>query len=231
MLRQMRHDVWATQTLLERCRSLTKEQLQLTAPGTYGTIQKTLAHIVRANEGYLNTYGVIPQPFMELTASVDEIASRLARVRDAVIDAVRQCVSGLRPATLVAAEADVRKDELLPLGSLVARLIQRELRAEGLPLDTFGNLDLNGVELAKTASRNVLGYMNEMARHCEYAIAESGGLGRCDIERLNGELRRHLHLSRQPPGHFVPIDLIRARSRRTAPYGSDIKPPPPPDAR
>lgn len=84
MLRQMRHDVWATQMLLERCRSLTKEQLQLTAPGTYGTIQKTFAHIVRANEGYLNTYGLIPQPFIELTAPVEEIASRLALVRDAV---------------------------------------------------------------------------------------------------------------------------------------------------
>ena len=84
MLRQMRHDVWATHELLERCRSLTADQLQLTAPGTYGTIQKTFAHIVRANEGYLNTYGVIPQPFIELTASVDEIASRLARVRSAV---------------------------------------------------------------------------------------------------------------------------------------------------
>ena len=84
MLRQMRHDVWATQTLLERCRSLTNEQLQLNAPGTYGTIQKTFAHIVRANEGYLNTYGLIPQPFIELTAPVEEIASRLARVRDAV---------------------------------------------------------------------------------------------------------------------------------------------------
>ena len=84
MLRQMRHDVWATQMLLERCRSLTKEQLQLTAPGTYGSIQKTFAHIVRANEGYLNTYGLIPQPFIELTAPVEEIASRLARVRDAV---------------------------------------------------------------------------------------------------------------------------------------------------
>ena len=84
MLRQMRHDVWATRMLLERCRSLTNEQLQLTAPGTYGSIQKTFAHIVRANEGYLNTYGVISQPFMELTASIDEIASRLARVRDAV---------------------------------------------------------------------------------------------------------------------------------------------------
>src|SRR5438309_9107803 len=84
MLRQTRHDVWATTKLLERCRSLTAEQMQLTAPGTYGTIEKTFAHIVRANEGYLNTYGVIPQPFIELTASVDEIALRLARVRDAV---------------------------------------------------------------------------------------------------------------------------------------------------
>ena len=45
MLRQMRHDVWATGKLLERCRSLTMEQLQLTAPGTYGSIQKTFAHI------------------------------------------------------------------------------------------------------------------------------------------------------------------------------------------
>jgi uncharacterized damage-inducible protein DinB len=84
MLRQMRHDVWATQMLLERCRSLTEEQLQLTAPGTYGSIQKTFAHIVRANEGYLNTYSLIPQPFIELTAPVEEIASRLAPVRDAV---------------------------------------------------------------------------------------------------------------------------------------------------
>jgi len=84
MLRQMRHDVWATQTLLDHCRALTKEQLQLGAPGTYGSIQKTFAHIVRANEGYLNTYGVIPQPFIELTAPVEEIASRLARVREAV---------------------------------------------------------------------------------------------------------------------------------------------------
>ena len=86
MLRQMRHDVWATEKLLARCRSLTPEQLQLTAVGTYGTIQKTLAHIVRADEGYLNTYGLIPQPFLEVTdiTPLDEIASRLSRVHDAV---------------------------------------------------------------------------------------------------------------------------------------------------
>jgi uncharacterized damage-inducible protein DinB len=86
MLRQMRHDVWATEKLYERCRALTPEQLQLTAPGTYGTIRKTLAHIVRANEGYLNTYGVIERPFLEPTdeTPMDEIGTRLARVHDAV---------------------------------------------------------------------------------------------------------------------------------------------------
>lgn len=86
MLRQMRHDVWATEILLERCRSLTRAQLQLAAPGTYGTIQKTFAHIVRADEGYLSTYGLISQPFLEVTdeTPLDETASRLARVSDAV---------------------------------------------------------------------------------------------------------------------------------------------------
>jgi uncharacterized damage-inducible protein DinB len=53
LLRQMRHCVWADEKLLERCRVLTDEQLELTAPGTYGTIRKTLAHVVASEEGYL----------------------------------------------------------------------------------------------------------------------------------------------------------------------------------
>jgi uncharacterized damage-inducible protein DinB len=86
MLRQLRHDVWATQLLLDRCRALTDQQLELATVGTYGTIRRTLAHIVRANEGYLNTYGVIPQPFLEVTdaTSLDQIGKRLAKVRDAI---------------------------------------------------------------------------------------------------------------------------------------------------
>jgi len=53
LLRQMRHGVWANQKLVERCRVLTDEQQELTVPGTYGTIRKTLAHIVASEEGYL----------------------------------------------------------------------------------------------------------------------------------------------------------------------------------
>jgi hypothetical protein len=61
--------------------------------------------------------------------------------------------------------------------------------------------------LAKTESRTVLGYMNEMARFCEYAVGDAGGLARCDARELNRGLRRELHLSRRPPGYFVPIEL------------------------
>src|SRR2546430_17625629 len=49
----MRHGTWANEQLLERCRALTAEQLELTVPGTYGTIRKTLGHIVASEEGYL----------------------------------------------------------------------------------------------------------------------------------------------------------------------------------
>ena len=46
MLRQLRHDVWATGRLLERCRTLNEAQLDLTAPGTYGTIRRDRKSVV-----------------------------------------------------------------------------------------------------------------------------------------------------------------------------------------
>ncbi len=108
----------------------------------------------------------------------------------------------------------VHKADLMPIGASVVALIQNELRAETLPLDRFGVLDPGSVELAKTASRSVVGYMNEMGRFCEYAVAESGGLAQSDVQELNRELRRELHLSRKPPGYFVPIELAHGSSTR-----------------
>jgi uncharacterized damage-inducible protein DinB len=81
MLRQMRHDVWATARLLSHCRGLTTEQLELTVPGTYGTIRRTLAHIVSADEGYL----VHEPPFRgDDEVRLDELAAHLSHVTDAV---------------------------------------------------------------------------------------------------------------------------------------------------
>jgi len=86
MLRALRHDLWATERLLEHLRTLTKEQLDLTAPGTYGSIRHTLAHLVRGDERYLLRLGVLTGPTLDEDdeASLDEIASHLAVVRKTV---------------------------------------------------------------------------------------------------------------------------------------------------
>ncbi len=64
----------------------------------------------------------------------------------------------------------------MPIGPSVVSSIQTELGAESLPLDRLGVLDPRHVVLAKAESRTVLGYMNEMARFCEYAIDDAGSL-------------------------------------------------------
>ncbi len=108
----------------------------------------------------------------------------------------------------------VHKADLMPIGASVIALIHADLRAESLPLNRFGVLNPSSVRLAKTASRTVLGYMNEMGRFCEYSVARSGGLEYCDDQALNRQLRRELRLSRRPPGYFVPIELVGGLSTR-----------------
>ena len=88
MLRQMRHDVWATERLVAHCRTLSADQLELTVPGTYGTIRGTLAHIVSSDEGYLTRLlGVLLHelPFrLDHDVTLDEAASHLSHVTDGV---------------------------------------------------------------------------------------------------------------------------------------------------
>jgi len=85
--RQMRHGTWANEQLLERCRDLTDEKLELTVPGTYGTIRKTLAHIVASEEGYLvRLLGSLlhEPPLREPDLTLEGIATHIAHVASAV---------------------------------------------------------------------------------------------------------------------------------------------------
>jgi len=88
MLRQLRHDVWATERLVAHCRQLSTAQLELTVPGTYGTIRRTLAHIVTSDEGYLTRLlGALlhDPPFrLDHEVTLDEAAAHLAHVKDGV---------------------------------------------------------------------------------------------------------------------------------------------------
>jgi uncharacterized damage-inducible protein DinB len=48
------HHLWANLRLLEQCAKLTEEQLAATIPGSRGTIQETLQHIVTAERSYFS---------------------------------------------------------------------------------------------------------------------------------------------------------------------------------
>jgi uncharacterized damage-inducible protein DinB len=86
--RQMQHDVWATERLVAHVRKLSPAQLELTTPGTYGTIRRTLTHIVSSDEGYL--VRLLGGPFHEppftadTDADLDEIARHLVHVKDGI---------------------------------------------------------------------------------------------------------------------------------------------------
>ena len=52
-----RHNVWATKTLLDVCRTLTTEQLTAPATATYGSIIETFNHLITSDGGYLKSLG------------------------------------------------------------------------------------------------------------------------------------------------------------------------------
>ena len=54
LLELFRHNTWATLQLIEHCQGLADETLDLTTPGTFGTIRETLLHLVGAEEGYFS---------------------------------------------------------------------------------------------------------------------------------------------------------------------------------
>jgi hypothetical protein len=121
----------------------------------------------------------------------------------------RKCLLLTHQATLFSIfEADVSASDLRGTRPLVSRLIERELRREGLPSDTFADLQAEEVIVAKTADRSVLGCMNDMAFLCQHTITNSGGLRRTDHAELNRSLRRNINSAR---GHRPPIELTAER--------------------
>jgi uncharacterized damage-inducible protein DinB len=48
------HNLWANKQLLERCAELSREQMDATVVGTYGSIRETLLHLVLAEHGYFS---------------------------------------------------------------------------------------------------------------------------------------------------------------------------------
>ena len=101
--------------------------------------------------------------------------------------------------------ADVRKRDLQPPGPLLAARIEGALADERLPTDLLGPLDPEHVQIARSASRSILGFMNDSALTCRYSIEQAGGLQHVDLADVNRLLRRQLH---NRDGYRQPLDLV-----------------------
>ena len=101
---------------------------------------------------------------------------------------------------------DVSVLDLRPFGGFVVPAVSSAVQSEGLPVTAFGLLDTDDVAVAKTASRSVLGCMNDLAMHCHYAVEDADGLELLNVEQLNRRLRRTIL---GPLGSTYPIEAAR----------------------
>lgn len=121
----------------------------------------------------------------------------------------RKCLLLVHAGTLFPIFApDVRKADLRTLGPYVTDLVVEALVSEGLPADALGRTNLD-VEVARTASRSILGHMNDMAYMCQAEVERTGGLAVTDIAGVNQRLRRGLH---NRGGYVVPLELALKRA-------------------
>jgi uncharacterized damage-inducible protein DinB len=82
LLTLYRHMTWATLQVIEFCQGLDEAHLGATVPGTYGTVRETLAHLVRAEEGYLSriTNESLPQTRPDGQTPLAELSARIRRM-------------------------------------------------------------------------------------------------------------------------------------------------------
>jgi uncharacterized damage-inducible protein DinB len=79
LIEAFRYNKWANLHLLDVCAKLSDEQLQLTAPGTYGTIAATFLHLMAAEQRYLRRLTPGSQPDIN---ERDATAPSLAKLRE-----------------------------------------------------------------------------------------------------------------------------------------------------
>ena len=124
----------------------------------------------------------------------------------------RKCVLITHAETLFSfLVAGVLKAEVSPIGHFLVSRVEFELATEELPVDLFGRLDPDSVQIARTSSRSILGSMNDLAFQWRRTVEMAGGLESTDVASTNRRLRR---MPMGAIGHALPIDLARERARR-----------------
>ena len=172
--------------------------------------------VLRCTTKVLGLLGVRPAALAEMPPSDDDWYVNLLWIER------RKCLLLTHVRTLFPiVVADVRKADVVPIGPYVVGLIEGELASEGVALDAAGHLDAADVRLAKTASRSILGVMNNTALLIRYRVAAMGGIDYA-MDIINRFLRRTPH---QREGEWVwPAELSAPRPpiRRFEPGGRPV---------
>jgi uncharacterized damage-inducible protein DinB len=105
LIEAFRYNKWANLHLLDVCAKLSDEQLQLTTPGTYGTIAATLVHLFAAEQRYLRRIAGTKAEINER----DQPAPSLARLRENAVrsgDQLIEAASRITPDDTIEEERD-----------------------------------------------------------------------------------------------------------------------------
>ena len=157
------HHIWATQRVIDACADLSPEQLEASAPGTYGTIIETLRHLVEGDAGYLFVITGGRVPSID-DAGMDIPALRTEMERHGPIWS--DLVAGdLDPEAIVVRRRDDGTDSHAPLGIRLAQALHHgtdhrsqictaltTLGAEPPDIDVWAFADAHGRILVTPAS-------------------------------------------------------------------------------
>jgi len=151
----------------------------------------------------LDLIGVRAQALADVPATDDDWYANLLWVQR------RKCLLLMHTGTLFPVlAADISKRDLRDLGSWATGSIEAALAEEHFPPNTLGMLDPAALQVARTASRSMLGFMTQAAHEFQYMVEQSGGLERADVGALNHQLRRFL---RNRGGYHQPVELAARR--------------------
>lgn len=82
MIEPFRHSTWATLRLLDFCSGLDPSLLNASAPGTFGPINQTLAHVVAGQESFLATIEGTPAPAPQRFTDMEDLRERAERLAE-----------------------------------------------------------------------------------------------------------------------------------------------------